>query len=138
MGKVLKKIEESIAGGESACCAECGAFHGWHHPDCSKVTVEELRILLQSARSREQRNTAAWKRQREKLAFWQAKHSALRHENNKLRRRLKRQFVKDAAVLDGDEIAALIAGLQDVQAGRVREYRARAESNGKENGTNDR
>jgi hypothetical protein len=34
------------------------------------------------------RNTEAWRRQREKVAFWQAKFATLRHENNKLRRRL--------------------------------------------------
>jgi regulator of replication initiation timing len=77
---------------EATRCPECQLYHGAHRPPCSLVTVESLRKDLESSQWLEKHNRTArdiqFRRMTEQLTFWQGKFHALRHENNKLRRRL--------------------------------------------------
>lgn len=76
-------------------CSECSYYRGAHACYCSRITVDELRKSLMQALERENHNRTAreiqFRRLNERLTFWQGKFHALRHENNKLRRRLQRE-----------------------------------------------
>ena len=69
-------------------CSDCGVYHDQHHPLCASGSIElKLRQLVWYYNQ----SRAHWLdlvRQREQVVFWQGKHALVRHENNKLRRKL--------------------------------------------------
>ena len=69
-------------------CSECRAMNG-HHPLCELASVEYKAARLAAI----YQTMLKLLRQRERLQqlvnLWQGKHALLRHENNKLRRKLK-------------------------------------------------
>lgn len=73
-------------------CSECSYYRGAHAYYCSHTTMDELRKSLMQALERENRNRTArdiqFRRMKELLSLWQGKFHALRHENNKLRRKI--------------------------------------------------
>lgn len=77
---------------EATRCPECKMYYRSHWPSCSLVTVESLRRDLAASQKLEKRNREAryiqFRRMVEQLTLWQGKFHAIRHENNKLRRRL--------------------------------------------------
>jgi uncharacterized protein (DUF305 family) len=76
---------------EDEQCFECGYYRGHHADSCGHTTIEQLRERLKSVHELEKRNRTAceiqFRRMKEQLTLWQGKFHALRHENNKLRRR---------------------------------------------------
>jgi hypothetical protein len=80
-------------------CSECGHYIRVtdtypHGIECSEVSMEmkleRWKRLTQSYKDTMERNSKAWRRNREETNKWQNKFHQLRHENNKLRSRLRR------------------------------------------------
>lgn len=80
-------------------CEECGAYSG-HGPLCSKKTLPEwigtatfyYHAWLEKEtqmRARESADVVKHERVKAQATFWQGKYSMVKHENNKLRAKLK-------------------------------------------------
>jgi hypothetical protein len=81
-------------------CEECQYWHGSHALTCSRLTVDSLLLNYEGERFCNQHNLQASqirdRRQTEQVTLWQGKFHALRHENNRLRAKVrKRQGVAD-------------------------------------------
>jgi len=72
-------------------CDECGA-HESHSVFCSRQSRAELLLQLKTYydawANHHAKNEIVIKRYRAEIVHWQGKHAMLRHENNKLRKKL--------------------------------------------------
>jgi len=75
-------------------CPECNALNGDHHPRCSLMDGEaakrELLHYYEAWLKVETQRRESARRYREQVTLWQGKHELLRHENNALRRKLRK------------------------------------------------
>lgn len=79
---------------EPTRCPECTAYHGYHVLDCSQQTYDEMRAQVREyhaawLREHQSRNVER-NRLKEQVTLWQGKHALLRHENNKLRKKIEK------------------------------------------------
>ncbi|MBL7882556.1 MAG: hypothetical protein JNL69_00690 [Bacteroidia bacterium] len=79
---------------DNRICKECKKFQT-HTPECSFVTIEILRQLLDNYRKNiEQRiktqktHWNTWDRLRKETERWRGKYMIVKHENNELRKQL--------------------------------------------------
>lgn len=74
---------------------KCGAFDGHHGPHCEMAPDEwKLRWLPVYLRNRDKAIGELYRTQdhlRALVTLWQGKYALVKHENNQLRRKLKRQ-----------------------------------------------
>lgn len=76
-------------------CNECGCFNS-HTADCSQVTVEQMKQYLSNYRKSIEQHIKVqrthwntWDRLRKEIDRWHGKYLIVKHENNKLRNKLK-------------------------------------------------
>lgn len=69
-------------------CPECNALKG-HSITCSLQSVEEKAAQTMIYYNAWLHAQVVSQRLKAQVTFWQGKHAMLRHENNKLRKRLK-------------------------------------------------
>lgn len=81
---------------EPVRCPECTAYNGKHCFDCSLQTVEEKiawgPYYHDAWLDQQRRDSDYGTRLRALVTLWQGKHALLRHENNKLRKKVKAAF----------------------------------------------
>jgi hypothetical protein len=77
-------------------CDECGAFHGLHRRNCTLQTKEQLLGVVNRCLDDKERvakmNGGITRRLADHATFWQGKFRIVVHENNMLRKRVRRQF----------------------------------------------
>ncbi len=75
-------------------CEECNGF-GQHKIECSHITVEQLREVVSHYKKSEamhikhiQTHWSTWDRLRKETERWKGKFLIVKHENNKLRKKI--------------------------------------------------
>lgn len=84
-------------GGVCPICKGCGKY--WHvEHDCPAMTDEERKLIVKHFFDCEKNNTKSFyavrSRLLEQVEFWRGKFREVKHENNKLRRRIQNKGAK--------------------------------------------
>lgn len=112
---------------ERVRCPECGTGSGLHCSECSLQTVEQKiawgPYFYALWREQMKRNAESQIRLLRLVTLWQGKHAMLRHENNKLRKKLMKQVAvasaKKEAWLRRDRLEHAIAKVEDNAADTI-------------------